>query len=394
MKTIIIFADSLTYPGKEGVSQHVMSLLSALSKANTIRPVLLMCDRGTMSQTQVSNFAWSTILVPHSVYYDYSKMKEVIGLIRPDILQSYSVYHARLISSRYSIENRIPLVMEHHDVDDEFIDNYTLTDKVRNYQFDLIELASLNRTLSFRDARILKKYSPSRSHTFLNIPSTITLAPSGVGRSVKNHDHVLFIGNGAYPPNKSALDFIHEDLAPKLPHVTFHLVGRLTDNYHALRPNIIGYGMVDDISQIMGKVSFGIAPLKKGSGLKIKIMTYLSAGLPVVGTEIAFQGYKDSSVFIKAHLNNFAEVLDWEIDSYNKGLSDSAMAEYLENYHNDINLNKIIDIYNGLKFDAMMNEVNTNIIYYDQANLPWLREFRERKYPVCAVTTYINFGSS
>lgn len=388
MKTILLFADGLTYPGKEGVSQHVIGLLMALSKVDNIRPVLLMCDRGTISQTQLRNLPWSTVLVSHSTYYNYSKIKNVINKIRPDILQSYSVYQARLISSRYSIEYRIPLVMEHHDVDEEFIDNYSLASEARNYQLDLIELASLNRTLSSRDAKILMKYSPSRSFTFVNIPSTISL---DLDRQLRAPDHILFIGNGAYPPNKKALNYIQKNLAPRLPHITFHLVGRLTENYDAANDNVVGYGMIDDISQVISKVGFGIAPLEKGSGLKIKVMTYLSAGLPVIGTKIAFQGYKDSPALIQAELSDFADILSKQVKNYNANLSNFAKEEYTKNYRNDVHIDKIIQIYDNLKYDALVSEINSDVIYYDSINLPWLKEFREKEYTPCKETTYINF---
>lgn len=393
MKTVLLFADGLTYPGKEGVSQHVIGLLVALRQASKIRPVLLMCDRGTINKSQIEDLGLACILVPHSIYYNYNKIKKLINEVKPDILQSYSTYQARLIASRYSLEYRIPLVAEHHDIDEEYVKSYKLKSKATNYQLDIVELASLNRTLSSRDEEILKNLAPSRAHTLLSTPSTILSPIKKVARNtLREPNKIVFVGNGAYPPNAKALEFICSELAPKLPDITFHLIGRLTESFDGAAPNVKTYGMVDDISDILSTASFGIAPLEKGSGLKIKVLTYLAAGLPVIGTDIAFQGYKTSPVLIKAGLDSFANAVQEQVRNYSLELHTLATDEYQQNYHESTNLERLIAAYRNLTYDAKSTEENSRVLHFDIKNLPWLKEFRENPYPICTDTTYININ--
>lgn len=40
-----------------------------------------------------------------------------------------------------------------------------------------------------------------------------------------------------------------------------------------------------------------IAPLKKGAGVKVKVLDALSSGTPVIGTDIAFEGIMDNAKY-------------------------------------------------------------------------------------------------
>lgn len=143
-------------------------------------------------------------------------------------------------------------------------------------------------------------------------------------------------------------------------------------------------------SSLFSLFSIGIAPLDRGSGLKIKVMTYLSAGLPVVGTKIAFQGYKPSQVLTETDLDMFAGMLLEQINSHDASIYSLAREEYLKNYLNAADIDHLVDAYRNLRYDAEANMSNSKVIYFDINNLPWLKEFRESPYPICTETTYIN----
>ncbi|HEX7483686.1 MAG TPA: glycosyltransferase [Candidatus Saccharimonadales bacterium] len=394
---LVIFGDGFTYPAKEGVSQHVMSQLFALTRHSTaIEPILILCDRGTMDINQIKQFPWKTVLVPHEVYYDYLAMRTILTHIKPDILQSYGVYHGRLISSRYSLEYKIPFVMEHHDVESELTDHLKLATNISasiyHDQIELCELASLNRTLSQHDYDLLSSVSPKRKNTFFNIPTIMDDIFDNIDISNKKATDVLFIGNGAYPPNKKAVNFIRDELAPHLPHINFHIIGRLSND---IKPasNIITYGMVDDIKRITDLTSIGLAPLESGSGLKLKVLTYLSAGLPVLGTPLAYRGYTSHSLLSVSSLEDFADSLNNMVANYDSSRALLARKLFLDTYSEEANIDTLISMYESLTYRPYITASNSRHIIRDDSKLPWLNEFREMPFSPTNSVQYINFAS-
>ena len=54
--------------------------------------------------------------------------------------------------------------------------------------------------------------------------------------------------------------------------------------------DIIVVGFVEDLLPMLDKMRISVAPLRYGAGIKGKIGTAMSAGLPVVATQIAAEG--------------------------------------------------------------------------------------------------------
>lgn len=62
--------------------------------------------------------------------------------------------------------------------------------------------------------------------------------------------------------------------------------------YELSNENIDLIGYVEDIEPLFKNALLSIAPLRYGAGLKGKVATSLSYGIPVIGTTIAFEGMK------------------------------------------------------------------------------------------------------
>jgi glycosyltransferase involved in cell wall biosynthesis len=102
----------------------------------------------------------------------------------------------------------------------------------------------------------------------------------------------LFIGSW-HEPNLRAVGRIAE-LAPRLPHVEFAVVGSvclpLEQGY--LPSNMRLFGVVaDELKNALLRVaSVAINPVSEGSGTNMKMLDYLAAGLPVISTEVGARG--------------------------------------------------------------------------------------------------------
>lgn len=392
---LVVFGEALTYPPKEGISAHVFGLLSSLTKSDVIQPMLVVADRGYVQTAQYNRFPWQTYLVPPQDFYDYTKMRRLLAKIGPDIIQSYDMYQARLIGTRYSEEFGVPLVMEHHDLESDRASFLELPgdigNKNANAQHEIASFAALNRVMSRPDYNILKKSTTNNQTSFIYLPvATDDDFTDGLDTSRRNNHEILFIGNGAYPPNYAAMHHILDILAPSLLDYTFHIVGRLSDQLIPKNsPNIFGYGMIDDLRPLVERCFCGIAPIEAGSGMKIKILTYSSACLPVVATPVALQGFPNAPYYIPA---NYSEMKEKIVALSNnlrlKELSIAARRHYLEYYSPDIQRPPLEMYYSEAVKHGVSKDIRLEHIDRDDSRLFWLHENRNEQLETTNIVKY------
>jgi glycosyltransferase involved in cell wall biosynthesis len=101
---------------------------------------------------------------------------------------------------------------------------------------------------------------------------------------------VLFLGTTRYPPNFFAVEEICHRLAPALPRLDFHVVGEAPWRPPSVPPNVRFIGRVDSTAVPLAAAQVAVAPVRHGSGTRLKLLEYFAAGLPVVCTAKAAEG--------------------------------------------------------------------------------------------------------
>ncbi len=135
------------------------------------------------------------------------------------------------------------------------------------------------------------EYSVKNVHTF---PWAIDVI--GTNTEISDRNHICFVGGYQHPPNVDAAIYFIQEVFPKLkqrlPDVCFYAVGSSpTEELKQLQSeDIIVTDFVADISGFLNGIRVAVAPLRYGAGIKGKIGTTLSLGLPCVATEIAAEG--------------------------------------------------------------------------------------------------------
>lgn len=113
-----------------------------------------------------------------------------------------------------------------------------------------------------------------------------------------NKKTIIFVGT-YYGPNNEALDFVIEKLS-RLKEYTFLIVGNI--NLHFQKKygnkkieNLKFYGKTDwEKLKLLYKVSdLAINPMFSGSGINIKMLDYMAAGIPVITTPVGARGIKE-----------------------------------------------------------------------------------------------------
>jgi len=130
---------------------------------------------------------------------------------------------------------------------------------------------------------------------------------------LENFKVVVFVGNMEYLPNKEAAELVVSTIAPKVVDkvhdVKFLIIGRHQQDFNVNSPNIFFTGVVDDVAKLLIPSDLAIAPLLHGSGTRLKVVEYFSAGLPVISTTIGVEGLdvcNGVDVIIEDDVNNFA----------------------------------------------------------------------------------------
>lgn len=135
----------------------------------------------------------------------------------------------------------------------------------------------------------------------------------------------FFIGSN-YAPNIEAAHFIIEQLAAELPDVLFIIGGGVCSQIPAKLPtNVRSIGFLEEQDKIrwLHASDFAINPMFSGSGTNIKMFDFMSAGLPVVTTQVGARGIANSSTagLYLAERDGLAEVVRRLLTSREHALS-------------------------------------------------------------------------
>lgn len=118
----------------------------------------------------------------------------------------------------------------------------------------------------------------------------------GSARPFGERRDYAFIGGYEHTPNVDAVVYFITEVLPlvaeRLPDAVFKVVGsKLPDHLRAMAaPNVEMVGFVEDLGSVLDHVRLTIAPLRYGAGIKGKVGSSLSYGVPCVATPIAAEG--------------------------------------------------------------------------------------------------------
>jgi hypothetical protein len=108
-------------------------------------------------------------------------------------------------------------------------------------------------------------------------------------------DSIAFLGSVDYGPNRDALAWFLADIFPavlkRYPSARVRVFGG--GNRAGLgSPNVDWAGRIPqgDFAQALGSATLGIAPIRLGTGVKVKVLDMMWHGLPVVSTSLASRG--------------------------------------------------------------------------------------------------------
>jgi polysaccharide biosynthesis protein PslH len=171
---------------------------------------------------------------------------------------------------------------------------------------------------------------------------------------------VGFIGSLDWQPNVEGLLWFVEKVWPAVnissPGATLNIAGKNADTRTRKKlkgRNVIFEGEVDDADLFISSMTLMIAPLFTGSGMRIKIIESMNAGVPVIASPIAAMGLpvtNGKDIIISSDTDEFISSVNELITNnlLRKNIATCAKQTLKINFDNNIITGKLFDFYKTL----------------------------------------------
>ena len=163
---------------------------------------------------------------------------------------------------------------------------------VRDLERILSRWADLTLATTEVDAEVIaSEESSARVAVLPNIHEEIHHVEGFEGRL-----DLIFLGGFEHQPNADAVNYFLEEIWPlvhqQLPGVRFRILGSNLEEWLDITATetVDPVGFVEDLEPWLSRARIMVVPLRAGSGMKGKVGTSLSHGLPVVTTSIGAEG--------------------------------------------------------------------------------------------------------
>jgi glycosyltransferase involved in cell wall biosynthesis len=129
----------------------------------------------------------------------------------------------------------------------------------------------------------------------VRIPFGADLA-DGTSSPAESNGSLLFVGNFVHPPNVDAARRLVASIFPRLrdshPGCVLYIVGDRPppELLRDPQPGVTVTGWVADLAPYMERAAVVVAPMRKGGGMRVKVLDALAAGKAVVASPLSTEG--------------------------------------------------------------------------------------------------------
>lgn len=175
--------------------------------------------------------------------------------------------------------------------DDADVDHEAIK-KIETLEVSLMERADLSILVSEYERSLLAELYPKLVTRVMPLPREIPGRKNGFDA----RKDIAFVGGYLHAPNLDAVDYFVKEvwhlIESKLPGVKFKIVGsNMPESFSQYAsPSVELVGFVEDLGDVFDNVRLSIAPLRFGAGIKGKVVSSLSYGLPCVASSVATEG--------------------------------------------------------------------------------------------------------
>jgi O-antigen biosynthesis protein len=187
--------------------------------------------------------------------------------------------------------------------------------RMRDLELGVIRKADATILLSRFEMELIGNLIPEAKLFHIPIVRDIP-GPSGIPWEERRD--IVFIGGYQHPPNIDAVLFFVQEVWPYLradgfPGRLIIAGSNMPSKVSSLAADdIMVRGFIPDISDLFGKCRLSVAPLRYGSGMKGKVITSLSYGVPCIATSMATEGtslFHGKDIFVEDDPKEMARLI-------------------------------------------------------------------------------------
>lgn len=172
---------------------------------------------------------------------------------------------------------------------------YMIFYRLKRYELKIIRNFDFILVCSDHDQSLLEKYQPHKKIAV--VPNVVDPDYFYPNERMARSNKILFVGTMWYEPNADAIKFFIHQVFPlikrEINDVELLIIGDGATKEvlkYSRDPAIKIVNYVDDIRPYFEESKVLIAPIRMGSGTRLKILTAMAMNLPVVSTTIGCEG--------------------------------------------------------------------------------------------------------
>ncbi|GAB4333704.1 MAG: glycosyltransferase [Phototrophicales bacterium] len=236
--------------------------------------------------------------------------------------------------------------------------SYLQIRRIKRYEGMMCRMADAVIAVSDEDAALLRHFRDDQ--TVHVIPNGIQVARYTIDVdkvTLPGKHNIVFTGKMDYRPNVDAMIWFTEAILPHLPDVHLTIVGQQPHARLAhlnTLPNVTLTGWVDSVLPYLRAADVYIAPLRMGSGTRLKLLEAMACGCAIVATSIASSGLHPNThtaMWIADDAQSFAEAIITLLNTPQKRaeLGEIAKKQVTDIYDWSVLIPRLLAIYDTLR---------------------------------------------
>jgi glycosyltransferase involved in cell wall biosynthesis len=263
-------------------------------------------------------------------------LNTVLGLLKPNVLIQ-QIKEADLIQVNFPWQfewvyrqnaGRVPIVLVEHNIEFKGLENKTrspwirmLANKVKRMEKAAVQQADAIITFTEEDKETLLSVFGIAGEKVRVIPCGVDTdfirpCPEGERHTAKKQlglsdKKVVFFAGHLWSANVEAVEQIEKTAGQvQDPNTLFVVVGRVGERFKSHR-NILYTGFVKDVRPYFAAADLAINPMVSGTGMNLKMLEFLAAGLPTLTTPTGVRGIatEEDHAFLVVDLKDFADTI-------------------------------------------------------------------------------------